>query len=116
MFKLVFFVPRMYAEEVKLAIFDAGGGRYQKYDFCAWQTEGTGQFRPLPESDPFIGQPGQVELVQELRIEVLLGDEMVLAVVRALLNAHPYEEPAYEVYRVYHLPELEEIGLPAGVQ
>lgn len=115
MFKLVFFVPRLHAEEVKLAVFDAGGGRYEKYDFCAWQTEGTGQFRPLPESDPFIGQPGQVELVQEMRVEVLLRDEMVRPALRALLDTHPYEEPAYEVYRVYQLPELEEMEFPAGV-
>ncbi len=110
MFKLVFFVPRAQAEEVKLALFEAGAGRYEKYDYCAYETEGTGQFRPLPESNPFIGRPGSVERVQELRVEVLLRDNVVVPVIRTLLETHPYEEPAYEVYRVYQLDELEAGG------
>lgn len=107
MFKLVFFVPTLYVDEVKLAVFEAGGGRYPQYDFCSWQTAGTGQFRPLPDSDPFIGSHGHVERVEEFRVEVLLRDEVVVPAVRALVEAHPYEEPAYEVYRVFQLPELE---------
>ena len=90
-----------------MAVFEAGGGHYEKYDLCSWQTEGTGQFRPLSDSDPFIGHPGQVERVEDYRVEVLLRDEVVIPAVRALLAAHPYEEPAYEVYRVYQLQELE---------
>ncbi|TVR67888.1 MAG: NGG1p interacting factor NIF3 [Spirochaetaceae bacterium] len=112
MFKLVFFVPPLYVDEVKLALFEAGGGRYEKYDFCSWQTMGTGQFRPLQDSNPFIGRHGEVERVEEYRVEILLRDDLVVPAVRALVAAHPYEEPAYEVYRVYQLPELEGGDVP----
>jgi hypothetical protein len=111
MFKLVFFVPEPQAEEVKAAVFRAGAGHYRLYDSCAWQTLGTGQFRPMPDSNPFIGTAGHVERVPELRVEVLCRNEAVRPALRALLEAHPYEEPAYEVYQVWQLPDLPE-GLP----
>lgn len=114
MFKLVFFVPPHFVDEVKLAVFEAGGGRYEQYDFCSWQCPGTGQFRPLEGSDPFIGRYGEVERVEEFRVEVLLRDDLVVPAIRALIEAHPYEEPAYEVYRVYQLRELTEGGIPPG--
>lgn len=111
MFKLVFFVPPDHAEAVKEAVFRAGGGSYEKYDRCSWQTEGTGQFRPLAGSDPFIGKPGvgragELERVPEARVEILLPDGAALPAVQALLEAHPYEEPAYEVYRIFQLQDL----------
>ena len=106
MFKLVFYVPEQYAEEVKIAVFDVGAGRYEKYDFCAWQTNGTGQFRPREDSNPFIGYAGHVERVPEVRVEILCSDEVVRPAIRALLEAHPYEEPAYEIYEVWQLPKL----------
>lgn len=106
MFKLVFFVPETYIEEVKSAVFKAGGGRYERYDYCSWQTLGTGQFRPSSESNPFIGYAGQIERVPEFRVEVLCKNEAVRPAIRALIDAHPYEEPAYEVYEVWQLPEL----------
>jgi len=108
MFKLVFFVPEPSAEEVKAAVFAAGAGHYDKYDYCSWQTLGTGQFRPGEDSSPFIGYVGHVERVPELRIEVLCQDEVVRPAIRALLDAHPYEEPAYEVYRIYQYDSLPE--------
>jgi hypothetical protein len=107
MFKLVFFVPEQYAESVKSAVFATGAGRYGEYDTCAWQTLGTGQFRPLDGSTPFLGHHGHIERVPELRIEILCADEVVESAIRALLDAHPYEEPAYEVYRAWHLEEIE---------
>lgn len=106
MFKLVFFVPTTHVEEVKVAIFEAGAGRYEKYDSCSWQTQGTGQFRPLSASDPFIGSVGTVERVPEYRVEILCRDEVVRPSISALLAAHPYEEVAYEVYEVWQQPNL----------
>ncbi|MFO8042096.1 MAG: NGG1p interacting factor NIF3 [Alkalispirochaeta sp.] len=106
MFKLVFFAPISHAEEVKVAVFQAGAGRYEKYDSCSWQTEGTGQFRPLDTSDPFIGSAGIIERVPECRVEILCRDEVVRPAIEALVNAHPYEEVAYEVYEVWQQPNL----------
>ena len=95
MYQLVFFVPEEHAEKVKVAVFDAGGGRYRNYDRCSWQTAGTGQFRPLEGSNAFIGETGRLESLSELRVEMLCGDAELLAVIEALKEAHPYEEPAY---------------------
>lgn len=111
MYKLVVFVPIDHAEEVKAALFAAGAGRYERYDSCSWECEGTGQFRPLAGSDPFLGRQGELERVRELRVELLCRDEVVRAAITALLNAHPYEEPAYEVYRVFTADDLPS-GLP----
>lgn len=107
MFKLVFFVPPDHLEPVKQAVFATGAGRYEAYEECAYQTAGTGQFRPLENASPFIGTRGGArETVAELRVEILCRDEVVRAAVEALINTHPYEEPAYEVYRVYQLDSL----------
>ncbi|MBC3467748.1 NGG1p interacting factor NIF3 [uncultured Pseudomonas sp.] len=98
MHKLAFFVPASHVEVVKAAVFAAGGGRIGDYDHCAWQTLGQGQFRPLDGSQPFLGQVGQVEVVEEWKVELVVADERVRQVVAALKQSHPYETPAYEVW------------------
>ncbi|WP_339806664.1 NGG1p interacting factor NIF3 [uncultured Marinobacter sp.] len=100
MFKLVYFVPETHLEQTKVAVFDAGGGRIGNYDRCAWQCSGQGQFRPLADSDPFLGKQGELEVVAEYRVELVCGDQCISAVVEALKQAHPYEEPAYDVVRL----------------
>jgi len=100
MFKICFFVPETHVEVTKSAMFEAGAGRIGDYDSCAWQTLGAGQFRPLPGSDPFLGERGQLERVSEYKVEMVCEDGCVLAAVNALKQAHPYEEPAYEVFRL----------------
>ncbi|MGJ3441247.1 NGG1p interacting factor NIF3 [Pseudomonas sp. Je.1.5.c] len=100
MYKLVFFVPASHVEVVKAAVFAAGGGRIGAYDHCAWQTLGQGQFRPLDGSQPYLGQTGQVEVVEEWKVELVVADELIAQVVAALKTSHPYETPAYEVWRL----------------
>ena len=100
MYKLCFFVPTSHLDEVKSAVFAAGGGRIGDYDHCAWQVLGLGQFRPLDGSQPFIGEAGQVEQVEEWKMELVVADELIRAVVTALKQSHPYETPAYEVWRL----------------
>ncbi|WP_087502613.1 NGG1p interacting factor NIF3 [Pseudomonas sp. SID14000] len=100
MYKLAFFVPASHVEVVKAAVFAAGGGRIGDYDHCAWQTLGQGQFRPLDGSQPFLGQAGQVEVVEEWKVELVVADELIAQVVAALKQSHPYETPAYEVWRL----------------
>ena len=106
MYKLVFFVPVDNAEAVKQALFDSGAGRYERYDSCSWQTQGSGQFRPLAGSTPYLGTEGHVEHVTELRVEMVCRDEVVRRALDALIAAHPYEEPAYEIYRIYTADDL----------
>lgn len=100
MYKICFFVPMEHAEAVKSAMFDAGAGRIGRYDCCCWQVEGTGQFRPLPGSTPFIGTAGHLERVRELKIEMVCEDDRLPDSVAALRSAHPYETPAYEYWKI----------------
>ncbi|PYG98289.1 NGG1p interacting factor NIF3 [Arthrobacter stackebrandtii] len=100
MYKLAFFVPASHVEVVKAAVFAAGGGRIGDYDHCAWQTLGQGQFRPLDGSQPFLGQAGQVEVVEEWKVALVVADELIAQAVAALKQSHPYETPAYEVWRL----------------
>jgi dinuclear metal center YbgI/SA1388 family protein len=95
--KLVVFVPTSDAEQVLDALADAGAGAVGDYDRCAWTTTGEGTFRPLPGSSPAVGSVGQVAQVPETRLEVVLPRARREGVVRALLAAHPYETPAYDV-------------------
>lgn len=100
MYKINFYVPETHLEAVKTAMFAAGAGRIGNYDSCAWQCLGSGQFRPLEGSDAFIGTKGQVEAVEEFKVEMVCADEHVRDVVAAMKKAHPYETPAYEVFRL----------------
>lgn len=103
MFKLAFFVPDTHVEAVKNAVFAAGGGCIGAYDSCSWQALGQGQFRPLDGSQPFLGQSGRVEKVEEWKVEMVVADSLIEPVVQALRLAHPYETPAFEVWRLHDL-------------
>lgn len=92
---LVAYVPESHAEDVLAAIGNAGAGRLGNYSHCAFTTPGTGRFTPLPGAEPFIGTKGVPEQVAEVRIECVVAEEMLDAVIRALRSAHPYEEPAF---------------------
>ena len=100
MFKICFFVPDTHVELVKNAMFDAGAGRYENYDCCAWQTLGTGQFRPLEGSTPFLGDKDAIKTVAEYKVEMLCADEYIDEVIAAMTHAHPYEVPAFETWQV----------------
>ncbi len=100
MYKLAFFVPAEFRESVKAAIFATGAGRIGNYDSCSWEVLGTGQFRALQGSNPFIGQQGVFETVQEYRVELVCEDHLIAAAVAALRAAHPYEEPAFDVWKL----------------
>ena len=105
MYQLVFYVPESHVESVKEAVFAAGAGRIGNYDCCSWQVSGDGQFRPMAGSRPFLGREGEVEVVREFRVEMVCEDEWIDAAVHALVEAHPYEEPAYHYWRVGSGPE-----------
>jgi hypothetical protein len=103
MFQVIFYVPPDHLEKVKKAVFNVGAGRYNNYDQCCWQIQGQGQFRPLKSSSPFIGEKGQLEKIDEYRVEMIVQDELIKIVVAALLDAHPYEEPAYSVLKIENI-------------
>ncbi|KAJ5087863.1 NGG1p interacting factor 3 NIF3 [Penicillium angulare] len=102
-YKLVFFVPPSDLEACKEAIFATGAGSFPggKYTKCCFQTNGTGQFLPSQDANPAIGSVGTLEHCEEVKAEIMcLGREVMLDAVQALIKAHPYEEVAYEVYRM----------------
>jgi len=103
MYKLVFFVPESHLEAVKSAVFSAGAGRMGNYDQCCWQVSGQGQFRPLAGSNAFIGEIEQLEYVPEYRVEMVCEDALIQSAVAALRAAHPYEEPAIDVWLLAEL-------------
>ena len=105
MYKLVFFVPESHADAVKAAIFAAGAGSVGNYDQCCWQTSGIGQFRPLAGSDPFIGEQDALTQLVEIRVETICKDQHISDVLKVLRAAHPYEEPAIDVWQLAG-PEL----------
>ncbi|WLD57085.1 NGG1p interacting factor NIF3 [Salinispirillum sp. LH 10-3-1] len=96
-YKLIYFVPESHLEKTKLALFAAGAGQLGDYDCCAWQVKGQGQFRPLAGAHPHVGQVGEVEYVSEYRVELLVAEGQMHDALKALRQAHPYEEPAYEI-------------------
>jgi hypothetical protein len=96
--KLVWFVPANALEATRDAVFAAGAGRIGDYERCSWYTAGTGTFLGGEETDPAVGESGREEHVPELRVETVVPEERLHDVVAALRAAHPYEEPAFDVY------------------
>lgn len=106
MYKVTFYVPESHLDTVKNAMFHRGAGRIGDYDQCCWQTGGQGQYRPLETSDPYHGEQGDLSTVQEFLVEMVCEDAHIKPVIQAMLDAHPYEEPAYAVWPSMSLEEL----------
>ena len=100
MYKIEFYVPHTHVEIVKDALFAAGAGKIGEYDHCCWQVEGTGQFRPSPESHPHIGERGKLETLKEWKVELVCDEEHMARALKTLFLSHPYEEPAYDVWKL----------------
>lgn len=107
--KLTTYVPVADADRVRAALAEAGAGRIGDYDHASYSSTGQGRFRPLDGATPTIGAVGEIETVEEERVEVVLPRSRRTAVLRALLSAHPYEEPAYDVVELAD-PGLTETG------
>lgn len=100
MYKLTVFIPHDALDPVKSALFAAGAGTIGNYEQCCWQVQGTGQFKPLAGSTPHIGAHDRLENVAEWRVEMVVEEAAIHAVITALKKAHPYETPAYDVINV----------------
>lgn len=100
MYAFVVYVPESHLEPVKSALFAAGAGRIGNYDSCAWQVKGEGQYRPLKGSQPYQGQTGKIEKAAEYRVELVCAESCLEAAIQAMKKAHPYETPAYSVWKI----------------
>lgn len=103
--KLVVFVPREALNTVRVALFAAGAGQIGDYEHCSWYGEGTGTFLGGASTSPDVGRAGKEERVAELRLETVYPVEREAEVVQALREAHPYEEPAFDLYELLEKPE-----------
>ena len=103
MLKLIYYVPDSHLESTKQAIFSAGAGGIGNYEHCAWQVKGIGQFKPVKGADPYIGELGELEQVDESRVETIVIEANAKAVAKALKASHPYEEPAFEFIQIIEI-------------
>ncbi len=96
--KIAVFVPTSHADDVRKVLSECGAGHIGNYDFCSFSTKGTGRFRGLEGTKPFVGKAGQVEDVDEEKIETICPYGKLQTVIDELKRAHPYEEPAIDIY------------------
>lgn len=107
--KLTFYIPAEHKEAVKAACFAAGAGRIGHYDHCAWETRGQGQFKPLAGSNPIVGEQNTCCKVDEYLVELIAPIAKIKSVLRAFIDAHPYETPAYQVMPIYTIEDCDEL-------
>lgn len=99
-YKLVIYAPLSHADAIRTALGDAGGGRIGNYSHCTFSVRGVGRFRPEEGATPHIGEVGKLEAVEEERIETVCEGAVLKDVLSAVRKAHPYEEPAIDVYPI----------------
>jgi dinuclear metal center YbgI/SA1388 family protein len=97
-YKMIVFVPELFLDRVSEAIFNAGGGRIGNYNKCSYRVSGTGTFEGNDASNPLLGVSENFEQVEEIKLEVILDKWNLNKVVSEMISAHPYEEPAYDIY------------------
>ncbi len=96
--KLVTFIPSDHLDKVRRSVFEAGAGYIGNYDQCSFNLEGVGTFRGNEVSNPFVGEPGKLHFESEVRFETIYPLWLEKRIIQALLQSHPYEEVAYDIY------------------
>jgi dinuclear metal center YbgI/SA1388 family protein len=100
LYKIVVFVPEDSLSVVRNAMYEAGAGWIGNYSDCGFFLKGNGTFKPLEGTNPYIGQKGKLEIVDEYRLETVVPENLLNSVIQSMIKAHPYEEVAYDVYRL----------------
>ena len=100
MYKLNYYVPVDAKEKTKQALFDIGVGKFDNYENCSFETLGKGQFKPIENANPAIGALDTLEVLDEYKIEMICSDALIAKAVKTLKESHPYEEVAYEVFKM----------------
>jgi dinuclear metal center YbgI/SA1388 family protein len=109
--RLITFAPTDKAEQVRKAVFDAGAGHIGKYSECSFNTEGTGTFKAEEGADPYVGEIGEQHQEREVKIEIVFPFYLETQVVKALIENHPYEEVAYDIFTMENV----HFGIGAGI-
>lgn len=108
--KVAVFVPTSHLENVAHAMHDAGGGKFTKYEECSFRTDGVGTFKGTENAKPFIGTQGVLERTPETKLEMLVETWNLDRVIDAMMKAHPYEELAYDIYRLENKSRMFGLG------
>ena len=114
--KLVTYVPTAQASRVEQAMFTAGAGRLGDYDSCSYRLEGQGRYRALEGATPFAGTVGEHHTEPETRVEVLVHKPLMGKVVTAMLKAHPYEEPAFDIIPLDNADRYSGLGVIGDIE
>ena len=96
--KLVTFSPLEHAEKIRMTVFKAGAGNIGNYSECSFSTPGDGTFKGNESSNPFAGEKGKIHKENEIRIETIFESHKQNAIIKALIEVHPYEEVAFDIY------------------
>jgi dinuclear metal center YbgI/SA1388 family protein len=107
--KIVVFVPETHVEQVRESLAKAGAGHIGNYSHCTFNSTGIGTFKPEAGTNPFIGVQGEIEFVEEVKVETIIPSHLQKKVISSILKAHPYEEPAFDIYPLENNGEV--IGL-----
>jgi len=95
--KLIVFCPESFCETIRDVMFSNGGGQIGDYDSCSFSLKGEGTFRANESCNPFVGKVGEMHHEKEQRIEIVVPNMLLSKVISAMIKAHPYEEPAYDI-------------------
>jgi dinuclear metal center YbgI/SA1388 family protein len=114
--KLVTFIPADAAEKVRNAVFEAGAGHIGNYDYCGYNLDGTGSFRAGENTNPFVGEKGQVHYEKEIRFETIFPGWLQGKILKALIDSHPYEEVAYDIYSLENSYEKAGMGMVGDLE
>lgn len=108
--KVITFVPNTEVESIREALWTQKAGFIGNYDHCAFETIGTGRFRPLTGTNPYLGTVGKEEEVEEIRLETIINKEKYLDLIEQIKKIHPYEEPVIDVYPLTYPKESRYLG------
>ncbi len=100
MYKLNYYVPVPDKENTKEALFAIGVGRFDNYELCSWESLGEGQFKPVRNANPYLGELNVLKKVPEYKVEMICPDTLIQEAIEVLKKTHPYEEVAYEVFKM----------------
>jgi len=109
-YKFVVFVPKNYIDEIKSAVYENGGGKMGKYSHSGFYLQGKSSFKPLEGSSPHIGSTGKISEVDEIKLETVVAEDKIDQVLKAVLKVHPYEETAYDIYKIDRKSKVSGIG------
>lgn len=110
LYKLAVYVPKTHVDNVRVALANAGAGHLGNYKECSFSMEGEGRFKPCEGSNPYIGKEGGLESVHEIKIETIVTQRVLGGVINAMIKSHPYEEVAYDLYKLENKGEVVGLG------